>query len=90
MFEACINLEEIIGINNWDVSNASHYAFSETFHCCYKLKSLDLSNWIAIPDNTARMFKNCNSLVYLDISGLDLQGANTIEMYDGCENLKIE
>lgn len=89
MFEACINLEKIIGINNWDVSNANYYAFSETFHCCYKLKELDLSNWVAAPDNTARMFKNCQSLVYLDVSGLDLSEANTFEMYDGCENLKI-
>lgn len=90
MFEACINLEEIVGINEWDVSNASYYAFSETFHCCYKLTSLNLSNWNAIPDNTARMFKNCKSLVYLDISGLDLSQIKTdLEMYDGCENLKI-
>ena len=89
MFEACIGLEEIIGINNWDVSNANYYAFSEMFHCCYSLQSLDLSNWKATPDNTARMFKNCKSLRYLDISGLDLSGATIIEMYDGCENLKF-
>ena len=89
MFEACVGLEEIVGINNWDVSNASYYAFSETFHCCYKLESLDLSNWEATPDNTARMFKNCKSLSYLDISGLDLANAATTEMYDGCENLKF-
>lgn len=89
MFEACIGLEEIVGINEWDVSKASYYAFSETFHCCYSLQSLDLSNWKATPDNTARMFKNCKSLTYLNISGLDLSGAITIEMYDGCENLKF-
>ncbi len=46
---------------------------------------LDLSNWRAYPDNTARMFKNCYSLKYLDISGLDLTNENLIcdEMYDG-------
>lgn len=89
MFESCYSLQEIVGINNWDVSNASYYAFSETFHCCYNLESLDLSNWEAAPDNTARMFKNCKNLSYLDISGLDLSNAATIEMYDGCENLKF-
>lgn len=84
MFESCINLQNIIGINNWDVSNASYYAFSETFHNCYNLQSLDLSNWKACPDNTARMFKNCYNLFYLDISNLDLSNENLIcdEMYD--------
>lgn len=89
MFEACTNLQEIIGINNWDVSSACRYAFSETFHCCYNLKSLVLSNWRAVPDNTARMFKNCYALEFLDISGLDLSCAITDEMYDGCKNLKF-
>ena len=89
MFESCHNLRQIVGINNWDVSSANHYAFSETFSCCYNLVSLDLSRWLAKPDNTARMFKNCKSLQYLDISSLDLSGANTFEMYDGCENLKF-
>lgn len=85
MFESCFNLQEIIGINNWDVSNANYYAFTETFHNCYSLTTLDLSNWRAYPDNTARMFKNCYSLKYLDISGLDLTNKNLIcdEMYDG-------
>lgn len=89
MFESCYNLKQIIGLNNWNVSHANYYAFSETFHCCYSLVSLDLSKWQVRPDNTARMFKNCKSLQYLDISGLDLSGATTIEMYDGCENLKF-
>ena len=88
MFESCVNLQFIIGINNWDVSKASYCAFSETFHNCYSLKSLKLSNWLATPDNTARMFKNCYNLSYLDISGLDLSKIETsIEMYDNCNNL---
>ena len=90
MFESCYNLQQIIGLNNWDVSNANYYAFSETFHRCYKLTSLNLSNWKATPDNTARMFKDCKSLIYLDISGLDLSQIKTdCEMYEGCENLKF-
>ena len=90
MFESCYNLQQIIGLNNWDVSNANYYAFSETFHRCYKLTSLNLNNWRATPDNTARMFKDCKSLIYLDISGLDLSQIKTdCEMYEGCENLKF-
>ena len=89
MFESCINLERIIGLNTWDVSNASYYAFSETFHCCYKLKEIDISNWIAAPDNTARMFKDCYSVTEIDISGLDMSNnLYTTEMFMNCSNLK--
>ena len=89
MFEACINLKHIYGLETWDVSNASNYAFSETFHCCYALEELDLSSWRAPEaDNTARMFKDCRQLTEIDISGL--RGTGDVidtEMFDGCEKL---
>lgn len=91
MFEACHNLESITGLDKWDVSNASHYAFSETFHCCYKLKNIDLSKWKCCPDNTARMFKDCRSLEYINLSGFDT--TNIIydnEMFKNCYKLKQE
>ena len=89
MFESCEKLQHIVGINSWDVSNASCYAFSETFHNCYSLEWLDISNWRAAPDNTARMFKNCYKLQQIDISGLDMSNVlHTEEMFDNCYNLK--
>ena len=88
MFEACINLEKIIGIETWDVSNASYYAFSETFHCCNKLKELDISNWKCKPDNIARMFANCFELKYVDMSGFDMSGLKYItEFAMSCRKL---
>lgn len=85
MFEACINLEYIIGLDKWDVSNANYYAFSETFHCCYKLKEVNIGNWITTPDNTARMFKNCYSLTEIDLSGFDMTNTeHTTEMFMNC------
>lgn len=88
MFETCTNLEEIIGLDTWDVSNADHYAFSETFHCCYKLKYLDIGSWSTIPDNMARMLKNCYELQSVDLSGFDVSSLTTIkEMCMGCKNL---
>ena len=88
MFESCVNLEQIIGLELWDVSKASDYAFSETFHCCYKLKELNLSNWVTAPDNTARMFKNCYSLRRLDLSGFDMSNnQHTDEMFMNCGSL---
>ena len=89
MFEACVNLERIIGIENWDVSGASTYAFSEMFHCCYKLDGLDLSKWVAKPDNVARMFKGCHNLTEIDISGLEINSDTiTDEMFDECWKLE--
>lgn len=89
MFEACVNLERIIGIEDWDVSNASNYAFSETFHYCYKLDRLDLSRWTAEPDNVARMFKGCRSLAEIDISGLKIDEDTVVdEMFDDCWRMR--
>lgn len=82
MFEACINLEHIIGLNTWDVSSASYYAFSETFHCCYKLQEIDISNWCATPDNTARMFKNCYNITQVDMSNFNMSNIQVVtEMF---------
>ena len=88
MFESCRSLQYIIGLENWDVSNASVYAFSETFHCCYELKELNLGNWVASPDNTARMFKNCYKLERLDLSGFDMSNTkHDAEMFMNCNSL---
>jgi surface protein len=86
MFESCTKLEYIIGLETWDVSNASHYAFSETFHCCYKLKEVNIGDWVVSPDNTARMFKNCYSLSEIDIAGFDMTAnAHMNEMFMNCD-----
>jgi surface protein len=93
MFEACFNLEEIKGIETLDVSNASTYAFSEMFHCCYALKSLNLSKWnTAKADNMARMFGRCKSLTYVDLSNIDISNVITMkEMFIDCpDELVIE
>lgn len=84
MFEACVSLEEIIGIENWNVSSANHYAFTEMFHECRKLRKLNIGSWTASPDSTARMFKNCYSLSDVDLSGIDMSSViSRDEMFDG-------
>ena len=85
MFEKCINLEYIVGLESWDVSNASYYAFSEMFHCCYKLTEINIENWIATPDNTARMFKDCFRLKHINLSGFDMSNnLHSEEMFTNC------
>ncbi len=89
MFEACTNLEEIIGIDTWDVSSASKAAFQQMFHCCYKLKKLDVPNWVGTPDDIARMFAHCRELEYVNISGLDLSKLTWVqEAFWDCPMLK--
>lgn len=88
MFEACTSLRRIVGTDKWDVSNASHYAFSETFHCCYSLESLDIGGWVCSPDNTARMFKDCRKLNSVDLSGFDMSSNySDQEMFLNCYQL---
>lgn len=89
MFEYCSSLERIIGLETWDVSNASYYAFSETFHGCSSLIDINIGSWSATPDNTARMFKGCSSLTEIDVAGLNMSEViYTTEMFDGCDSLK--
>ena len=88
MFEYCENLEYITGLETWDVSNASYYAFSETFHGCKKLKEINIGNWVTSPDNTARMFKDCYMIQELDLSGFDMsRNLYEYEMFANCNNL---
>ena len=92
MFESCINLTNIVGLENWDVSNASYYAFSEMFHNCPKLTELNISTWnTSNADNMARMFKGCYGLKELDLSGFDIGKVETMaEMFDNCAwNLNV-
>lgn len=87
MFEYCVNLEYIHGLENWNVSNASYYAFSETFHGCKRLKEINISSWMAKPDNVARMFKDCHSLSYIDLSGFDMSNCRySDEVFAGCSD----
>lgn len=88
MFEACSNLTHIYGLETWDVSNASNYAFSETFHGCRNLRELNIGSWITAPDNTARMVKGCYALTYIDMSGFDMSNNQHVtEMFMDCMNL---
>lgn len=85
MFEACINLQEIKGLDKWDVSNASNAAFEQMFHQCTSLTELDLSSWHAIPDDTAWMFRGCINLKEVNLSNIDMSQATWLEeMFGGC------
>ncbi|MBQ8806361.1 MAG: CapA family protein [Bacteroidaceae bacterium] len=89
MFEACTNLTTVIGIEQWDVSNASKAAFQQMFHQCQALETLDLSQWNATPDDTAWMFRGCNSLTSVNLSGIDMSQCTWVEeMFGDCTALQ--
>lgn len=91
MFEACYKLEKIIGIEDMDVSNADYYAFSEMFHACKSLQTLDLSKWnTAKADNMARMFAKCPKLKEVNVTGWDISSVETMmEMCKSSSNIKL-
>lgn len=92
LFEDCINLQEIIGIECLDTSNASSYAFSEMFKGCSSLTSLNLSQWdVSRADNMARMFAYCPQLKSLDVTGWDISNVEFItEMFYATNNVIIK
>lgn len=76
LFEACGSLEEIIGLETWDVTNV--HDFQQLFRECKKLRNVNISGWVAKPRYIHYMFDRCESLEEIDIAGFDL--SNTMKM----------
>ena len=78
LFDDCINLIEIIGIEDWNVSKV--WTFQNAFTQCQSLTSLDLSKW-----NTSslievdQMFNCCTSLISLNIGNWDTSNITQME-----------
>jgi len=68
IFCCCNNLEEIKGIENWDLSKC--HQFDGMFRCCKSLKNIDISNWkVSKYTSKSWMFCNCENLK--EIKGID-------------------
>lgn len=82
-----MNLEKIIGLENFDTSKVESLA--GMFQHCIKLKSLDLSDWdVSNVKNFSYMFNNNLSLETLDLSGWNTKKVTTmLEMFYGTTNL---
>lgn len=97
LFQQCVSLEEIKGIENWDVSKVKSFGYM--FADCTNLKSLDLSKWNTFSatnrsntegtsDGFERMFINCRGLTYLNLSNFtNNNGATCVEMIASCWKL---
>ena len=88
MFYQCRNLEEIIGIETWDVSKVSDVG--SLFGYCAKLTNLNIASWdMSNCSSFFNMFYNCESLVDLDVSQWDTKnGINMQNIFNGCKSLK--
>lgn len=62
MFQGCMNLKEIIGLDDLDVSNIE--SFEGTFSGCHALENLeDISDWdISKSQSTYSMFRKCDMI----------------------------
>ena len=90
LFSGQHDLEEIIGLETWDVSNV--ISFKETFMNCKNLKELNLNGWNVSSVTTFReMFDSCESLE--KIHGIENfnfgPNCNMISyMFSNCKNIK--
>ena len=88
MFNGCVNLTTINGIEQWDTSNVTDmvYMFSD----CTSLVSLDLSSFnTSKVTNMECMFCNCNNLERLDLSNFDMSKTESIFiMFYDCNKLQ--
>ncbi len=88
MFDSMEQLTEIVGLNNFDTSNATNMA--SMFYKCISLESLDLSGLNTEKvKNISNMFRNCESLTELDLSSFDTSDVTAMQLtFDSCFELK--
>ena len=91
MFLDCINLKDITGLNNLDVSGVTN--MKATFGGCSSLTSLDLSNWDTSTATTMeQMFAQCGALETITTSNtsglITSEATNTSRMFENCGALK--
>ena len=87
MFRDCYGLQNIIGIDNMNVSNVID--ISCMFYNCNSLQSLDISKWdTSNVTSMLQVFCTCNQLQQLDLSGWDVHNVTNMDsMFSQCNNL---
>jgi len=85
IFIHCFKLQNIIGLNNWNTSNAQTMQWM--FQDCQSLKSIDVSNWDTRKvNNMGSMFRYAISLESLDLSSFDTRAVTSMNcMFAGID-----
>lgn len=88
LFKGCTKLENIIGLEDWDVSNIT--LFVNVFDGCKSLKVAPISKWAPkLLKSTSEMFNECESLVEPNISNFDFSHVTTVySMFYNCRSLR--
>ena len=88
MFRDCYGLQNIIGIENMNISNVID--ISQMFYNCGGLQSLDLSDWdTSKVMSMLQVFGTCNQLQQLDVSGWDVHNVTNMDsMFQNCNQLQ--
>jgi surface protein len=88
MFNSCINLASIIGIEDWDTSNVTDMSYM--FNYCAKLITLDLSNFdTSKVTDMSFMFNSCTNLEEVDLRNFDMTNTtNAKGMFSTCYELR--
>lgn len=87
MFSACKSLTEL-DLSNFETENLE--SMTGMFEYCISLKKINMSNFAPknIKYDFARVFKNCKSLISLDIHNININVPNTMETFYNCCNLQ--
>lgn len=91
LFNRCVLLEEIKGIEKWQFSTVGNLSFTDMFNECESLRSIDISNWkVENVRDCDSMFRRCYELTSIgDISGWKLKHIDSMEkMFFGCSKLR--
>ena len=82
-----MNIKQIIGIENLDVSNVK--TMDRMFRNCHELTSLDLHKWnVSNVEIMRQMFNSCTSLSKLNIENWNMRNVtNTQYMFNNCYKL---
>ena len=87
IFQECTSLQNVVGINDIDVSNVT--TMQGTFYECKSLQSLDLTKWkpSKVTDMYG-MFQDCDSMVEFKADTWELDSVTTTYcMFKSCDSL---
>ena len=87
LFYNFYNVEQIIGLDTWNVSKVTN--MRGVFYYCESLKKLNISNWdVSNVTDMSEMFRCCKSLKKLNISTWNVSNVtNMFSMFHSCKSL---
>lgn len=90
MFDGCVNLREIVGLDTWNLSSVK--TIKTAFRYCQSLQELDLSSWGQYSSNFTNIDgfnRYCTQLKTINLSGWNVGHLTRVyDVFDGCNSLE--